>query len=175
MWVSNLTEGTPWSNLPVSRPFYLLANLIWKRTKPCSDHYVVERHTRGMQHKHTHRRTGKVSAVLIGAVEAEAFSCGADGVTSEAGTGVTLDAERRAMAWWWQTTHEQYNTVCWGCNAMLRVIGLPPKSWWFKSSVEKTQSWPTLSRSCHDSVHTTLQPIKTLDWKGAITIIYTII
>lgn len=71
-------------------------------TKPCSNHYVAERqvHTwHANKHKHTHRRTGKVLAVLIGAVEVEAFSCGADGVTSEAGTSVTLDAERRAMAW----------------------------------------------------------------------------
>lgn len=44
----------------------------------------------GDEHTQTHRRTGKVSAVLIRAVVAQTLSCGADGVTGEAGTGVTV-------------------------------------------------------------------------------------
>lgn len=46
------------------------------------------------------RHTSKVSAVLIGAVEAETFSGGADGVTSKAGTDVAVDPEKCPVAWW---------------------------------------------------------------------------
>lgn len=56
----------------------------------------------------TRRRTSKVAAVFVGAFETQTISCGADGVTSIAGTGVTLDPESWPMAWWWQTTSEQY-------------------------------------------------------------------
>lgn len=62
--------------------------------------YIKDRKTLDVGCHVLNWRTSKVSAVLIGAVETEAFSGGADGVAGEAGTGVAVDSERRPVAWW---------------------------------------------------------------------------